>query len=109
MSSLTESFIISDIIRNTRNDNWYDKVYLCVEKNSVTFSTINGFNCYAFNNFKDADAYYSKNKFPTEKRVVMIPICKWVPLIFHKHYLNKKLMNIYWHNNITMFRKSINR
>ena len=29
-------------------------------------------------------------------RHTMIPICKWVPVIFDKYILNWKLKNMYW-------------
>ena len=32
----------------------------------------------------------------SENRSTMIPICKWIPPIFDKYILNKKLLKLYW-------------
>jgi hypothetical protein len=35
-------------------------------------------------------------------RHTMIPICKWVPIIFDKYILNWELKNMYWLGNHTL-------
>jgi hypothetical protein len=111
MASLTESFLISELLRNVNNDNWYDRVYLCIEKDTTNTQIINGFNCYSFRNFDDANAYIDKNKNKIknihDKRFTTIPMCKWVPCMFHKNILNNKLHELYWNKNITLFRQPI--
>ena len=104
MSNLTESYFIMDVLKNARNENWYDKVYLCVEKNGDKVQ-VNGFNCYTFTSFLEADSYCKKmNINKEEKRTTMIPVCKWVPSYFHKYILNKTLQKLYWHNSISIFK-----
>jgi hypothetical protein len=109
MSCLTESSLIfnGDEPKKPQKSDWVGVVYLCIEKKNISHSQqiTNGFNCYTFKDFNNADAYYKKkiinNK---ENRCTMIPVCKWIPMLFHKQYLNYKLKNLYWNNNITIFR-----
>ena len=117
MASLTESYPISDLITNKsksntpNNNDWYDSVYLCIQNSSVTSPHIDGFKCFKFSNFKEADDYFNKtnNKnLPENKeyhRHTMIPVCKWTPLRLHKFVLNYKLQNLFWKNNITLMVK----
>ena len=109
MASLTEAYLISDILRRANNDNWYDRVYLCIEKDKKNEKIIQGFNCYLFRDFNDADNYKKTMKMPLDKRVVSIPMCKWIPEFLHKYYLNKNLRDIYWKQNITLYRRPIIR
>lgn len=103
MASLTESFLIMDLLKNMENNKWYNKVYLCVEKNGDK-KRINGFNCYSFKSFVEADSYCKKMNFDKEdKRTTIVPMCKWVPIYFHKYVLNKTLQKLYWHNSISIF------
>jgi hypothetical protein len=107
MSCLTESFLIFNGYepkKPPKNNCYYDRVYLCVEKKNVNQQIINGFNCYTFKDFNNADAFYNKNIINKENRCTMIPVCKWIPMLFHKQYLNYKLKNLYWNNNITILR-----
>jgi hypothetical protein len=105
MSTLTES-IFTENSKKPSNENknpWYDIVYLCIEKKGNN-QYINGFTCYTFNNFTNADIFY-KNKFNDEKRRhIMIPVCKWIPFVFHKYYIDYALKKNYWKNDITIFR-----
>lgn len=109
MSSLTESFLISELIHNINNDKWYDTVYLCIEKDKKNTEIVNGFNCYSFKNFTQVDIYKNKQGFSKDKRVAVIPMCKWVPAIFHKYILNKTLRELYWKPNISLYRQPIHR
>ena len=109
MSSLTESFFISELIHNINNDKWYDTVYLCIEKDKKNTEIVNGFNCYSFKNFTQVDIYKNKQGFSKDKRVAVIPMCKWVPAIFHKYILNKTLRELYWKPNISLYRQPIHR
>ena len=103
MASLTEAFLIMDLLKNVKNDKWYNKVYLCVEKRGDK-KMINGFICYICNSFEDANSYSKKMNFDKEdKRTAIVPMCKWVPIYFHKYILNKTLQKIYWNNSISIF------
>ena len=106
MSCLTENYLTfnDDEPKNPEKNNWYDRVYLCIEKKNTSQQMTNGFNCYTFKDFNNADAYYKKKIINKENKSTMIPVCKWIPMIFHKQYLNYKLKNLYWNNNITIFR-----
>jgi hypothetical protein len=77
------------------NKNWYNRVYLCYEdtgcKTPGTAASIKGFNCYRYNSFENADYGWNKDRTKFHKlniRHTMIPICKWVPLIFDRHILH---------------------
>jgi hypothetical protein len=121
MASLTESYQISELMMeqskkppNNNNNNWFDSVYLCIQNSESSHPLIDGFRCYKFNNFEEADNYsnyYLDNyKIMTGgiqyHRHTMIPVCKWVPYRFHKFVINYKLQNKFWKNNITlMFKK----
>ena len=109
MASLTESALSYPDNNGDRTENqdkkpWYKNVYLCIEKNSNN-QNINGFKCYTFTNFNQADNFY-KMRFTDENnnRHTIIPVCKWIPVTFHKYYLNYALKNLYWKNNITIFK-----
>jgi len=104
MASLTESFLISELIHNKINDKHYDTVYLCIEKTTDNKQIINGFNCYSFKNVTQADNYAKKLVLSNDRRITLIPICKWIPTFFHKYILNKKLSEFYWKPNISLYR-----
>uniref|UniRef100_A0A6C0ASY4 Uncharacterized protein n=1 Tax=viral metagenome TaxID=1070528 RepID=A0A6C0ASY4_9ZZZZ len=111
MASLTESSLIYDSYNqnnsnssnsspnnsNSNKNNWYDRVYLCVENKGDTQS-IGKFHCYPFDSYEKADKYskiisiYQNNKI----RHTMVPMCKWIPNRFHAYFLNKTLKNMYW-------------
>jgi hypothetical protein len=110
MASLTESILTySDNNNNNNNNNnnenntWYNNVYLCIEKKG-TDQYINGFNCYTFASFNRADDFYKKKFENKQRRHTMIPVCKWIPIIFHKYYLNYSLKKLYWKNDTTIFK-----
>jgi hypothetical protein len=97
----TELEVLAEV-RNKCSSNWYDRVYLCYEdvpnnqpNNSLP---IKGFKCYKYNSFENADNGWD-NVISLQKndiRHTMIPICKWVPVIFDRYILNWKLKNMYW-------------
>lgn len=111
MSSLTESSLLYNKIDNNpkkpnnepKKKEWYDNVYLCIEKNGNN-DYINSVKCYAFKDFDVADAFYKKNCSKIKNRHTIIPVCKWIPFIFQKYYLNYTLQKLYWKNDITIFR-----
>ena len=106
MSSLTETILTYYENNNEPKKSktpWYNYVYLCIEKKGND-QYINGFNCYTFTDFKQADTFYEK-RFSNEKtKHIMIPVCKWIPNLLHKYYINYSLKNIIWKNNITIFK-----
>ena len=88
---------------NVKSKDWYNRVYLCYEDTNITTlnvcGPIKGFNCYRYNSFENADNAFQKNENNRgiiDFRHTMIPICKWVPVIFDKYILNWKLLNMYW-------------
>ena len=93
---------VLDEVRNKCSSNWYDRVYLCYEdvphgqpNNSLP---IKGFKCYKYNSFENADRGWD-NVISLQKsnlRHTMLPICRWVPVIFDRYILNWKLKNMYW-------------
>lgn len=97
----TELEILAEV-RNKCSSNWYDRVYLCYEdvphnqpNNSLP---IKGFKCYRYNSFENADNGWD-NVISLQKndiRHTMLPICRWVPVIFDRYILNWKLKNMYW-------------
>jgi len=103
MASLSESILTYPENNNEDKKPWYTNVYLCIEKNNNN-QQINGFNCYTFTNFNQADNFYKKNFNNEKNRHTLIPVCKWIPFLFHKHYLNYTLKKIYWKNDITIFK-----
>jgi len=89
--------------RNKCSSNWYDRVYLCYEDvpNSQPNNSlpIKGFKCYKYNLFENSDNRWDKYlpEYNTMHiRHTMIPICKWVPIIFDRYILDWKLKNMYW-------------
>lgn len=125
MSSLTESFFTNNLLqfpkdpkepkeedpKDPKKKEWFDTVYLCVQKSSSKSLVIDGFICYKFETFQQAKTYYNSKKIGNkyyngeEYRHSFIPICKWVPKIFHKFVLNKKLQKQFWRDNISLMLK----
>jgi hypothetical protein len=102
MSSLTDVSVIDDLSKQNETppkNNWYNVVYLCVEKPKTGF-TIGGFNCYKYTEMKQAEEEIYE--FDLRRRRAIIPVCKWIPRIFHRFYLNYALKQIYWQNNISI-------
>ena len=96
------------ITQKNPNKEWYNNVYLCVEINCNN-AVINGFKCYTFKNLDVASNFYKMNNNKMnnnniKKIYTIIPLYKWIPFIFHKHYLDYKLKKLYWKNDITIFR-----
>jgi hypothetical protein len=103
-------------IMNKCSSNWYDRVYLCWEDTDVKIphscGPIKGFRCYKYDSFQYAN--YNCNKLKNEilrekykyLRHTMIPICKWVPVIFDRYILDWKLKNMYWLGNHTIYNGS---
>lgn len=97
----TELEVLAEV-RNKCSSNWYDRVYLCYEdvphnqpNNSLP---IKGFKCYRYNSFENADNGWD-NVISLQKndiRHTILPICRWVPVIFDRYILNWKLKNMYW-------------
>ena len=88
--------------RYLSSNDWYDRVYLCWEdtdfKKPNTYGPIKGFNCYRYNSFENADRGWD-NVISLQKndiRHTMLPVCKWVPVIFDRYILDWKLKNMYW-------------
>ena len=85
----------------SQND-WYNRVYLCFEdtdlKKPNTYGPIKGFNCYKYHSFETAVRGWDNVKVlqKNDLRHTMIPICKWVPVIFDRYILDWKLKNMYW-------------
>ena len=111
MSNLTESYHISELMmeqsKKNPNNDWFDSVYLCIQKSESSYPQIDGFKCYKFTNFDEADNYFNKRftECKLTHRHTMIPVCKWVPYRFHKFVLDYKLHNLFWKNNITLMIK----
>jgi hypothetical protein len=114
MASLTESSLMFDAVNpegpKKNNNNWIGSVYLCIQNSDISSKNIDGFKCFKFKNFIEADNYFYKNKYKILNdsiiyRYEMVPVCKWAPFRFHKFILNYKLNNIYWKNNITLMVK----
>ena len=66
------------------NKEYYDRVYLCIEKN-------NQFECKKFETFESADNYFHDNHNPNVEKSTLIPLCKYVPNVFDKLILERKL------------------
>jgi hypothetical protein len=129
MSSITESFLISDLLNSKYieknnpddpNKKWYDRIYVCVEKsskpNNNNNNRINGFDCKMFPSLETAEIYSKKQPDKqmnakgldiTNVRMSIFPMCKWMPCIFDKLYLRYKLKKIYWSDDITLYRRII--
>ena len=92
------------IFRNP-NSNYYNRVYLCVDKNKPDDIILKGFNCYRFKNFQEADFYYNKIHDSTiaPLRSSIIPICKWIPLFCDPYILNYKLKKQFWLGNHSFY------
>jgi hypothetical protein len=105
MASLTESSLLYPDNENNNKDKkpWYNNVYLCIEK-KCDKQHINGFNCYTFQDFNRADNFYKKNCDNEKIRHTLIPVCKWIPVLLHKYYLNYTLKKMHWKNDITIYK-----
>ena len=105
MASFTESSLIFNNVNpeepnnnNNNKFNWSNRVYLCLEDTKINYDnssdSINGFKCYRYNSFKNASTAWDKDLTNYHKmniRHTIIPICKWVPRIFDRFILDRKL------------------
>ena len=110
MASLTESSLVNKFYNSNNNNsnnsnpnenNWYDCVYYCIQTNDKLIK--NKFVCYKYKNLKEADTYSKNIKYNfnlNNSNTVLIPMCKWIPDIFHPYFLNKKLLTLFWSNDI---------
>ena len=108
MASLTESYLIESTNSNRKNNdsnNIYDTYFLCIQKSKLDSSMIDGFNCYKFSNYSDANKYANKYSDSTQYRSAIIPVEKWIPYAFHNTYINYAIQKVFWKNNITLMRK----
>ena len=103
ITHLQELVIALMLNNNSVKSNWYNRVYLCYEelyRNQPNDSLpIKGFKCYRYNSFENANKGWNNDREEFNKmniRYTMIPMCKWMPQIFDKYILNRKLRNIYW-------------
>jgi hypothetical protein len=121
MASLTESYLTYDNIGSPEppKKNWIGAVYLCIEKsktikdnNENKNNNENEFYCYKFGSLEKAIKHYDRNNKDDDvnSKQMIIPICQWSPIIFHKTIIKYKLNKMYNINpkcninNITIFR-----
>ena len=107
-------FIVSHY--KTNKQQWYDRVYLCWEDTNFnkpdTYSPIKGFNCYKYNSLERADYILNNTLYEYKDmniRHTIIPVCKWVPEIFDKYLINRKLRKMYWLENNTFGKDDIHK
>jgi hypothetical protein len=68
-----------------------DNVYLCVKEEKDYC-----YKCFIFDTFKNADIYYLQNYTALNSTSsTLIPICKYVPFIFHNTIINYKLSKMF--------------
>jgi hypothetical protein len=115
MASLTESYLTYHNIGSpeTPKKNWIGALYLCIEKSkTIKDDNENKFNCYKFSSLEKAIKQYDRNNKDDDvnSKQMIIPICEWSPIIFHKTIIKYKLNKMYNINpkcninNITIFR-----
>ena len=115
MASLTESYLTYDNIGSPEppKKNWIGAVYLCIEKSkTIKDDNENKFNCYKFSSLEKAIKQYDRNNKDDDinSKQMIIPICQWSPIIFHKTIIKYKLNKMYNINpkcninSITIFR-----
>ena len=86
---------VYDYVHPSSNPEYYNRIYLCVEKKSPPSSqVIEGFQCYRCLNLEEANKEKAKKEFSTS-RSTLIPICKWVPLFMDPYLVDYKLKNIF--------------
>jgi hypothetical protein len=110
MASLTESSMIFLYQFSKKNPNepkkpkkeWYDRIYLCLKYTDInspnSYELIKGFKCYKYHSLTDAYKNSPKviKKYDNiEVGYMLIPVCKWVPNLFDKYILYRKLKNFY--------------
>ncbi len=67
----------------------HSHVYLCVKRQYY-----GSYTCMKFDNYSQADSYYKKNYKNQEIISTLMPVCKYVPNIFHKYILEYKLSKL---------------
>jgi len=88
-----------NIIITSNNLYWY----LCVMNNKNI--KINTFICYKYTNYLVAKN--NVKNIDTTKITTIMPICKYVPNIFHKYILNYKLRKVYNVNDIYIINRGL--
>ena len=82
------SNIIPQIVLYNTGSNNYSNVYLCTQSDNFK-----PYKCIMFSSFVEANIYYQRN-YSEKVFSTMIPVCKFVPLYFHKNILKHKLSNL---------------
>jgi hypothetical protein len=69
--------------------------YLCIFDKEHDYIN-KKYNCVKFDTFTTADLYCSENINKYENQTTVIPVCKYIPTLFHKYILNYKIRNIFY-------------
>lgn len=82
------NIIPQGVLSNIGSNN-SSNVYLCTQSENLK-----PYKCIMFLSYSEADNYYKNNY--SEKVIfsTIIPVCKFVPIYFHKCILNRKLSNL---------------
>lgn len=63
-------------------------IYLCVKQHYYQ-----SYKCMKFEDYSQADSYYKKN-YKNNEISTLMPVCKYVPVMFHKYILEYKLSKL---------------
>ena len=83
------SNIIPQIVLSNTGLNNYSNVYLCTQTEKFK-----PYKCIMFYSFLEANNFYQRNYSGKVLHSTIIPVCKFVPLYFHKSILKHKLSNL---------------
>ena len=86
--SYCANIIPHGVLSNIGSNN-SSNVYLCTQSDNFK-----PYKCIMFLSYLDANNYYKNNYNGKVIFSTMIPVCKFVPIYFHKYVLNRKLSNL---------------
>ena len=82
--------IYSENNKNNNDEPNYNCVYLCVNEEDV-------FRCVKYNSFQEANQKCNRLYCNYNKNIIttMIPVCRFLPVYFHKYVLHYKLSKMF--------------
>jgi len=71
----------------------YNYIYLCIKPKDSS-KIISNFSCYRFDSYENANIFFYHHFINNENRPIistMIPVCKYIPVMFHPYIIHYKL------------------
>ena len=87
-------------------DNKYNgSVYVCKQNSPLNSNLIDGFKCYKLEDYKQALQFINERKINETHRHSIVLVSEYLPMYFHKFYINSYLNHTLWKPNVSIMCK----